>query len=148
LSRVNNRNKSVVETDFVQGTGWYIELVRTTNFPLALVLYKIAGEKVTVGTQFRLGDRVFVPPEEDELTRHVHFAHSYGDYDSVGSLLQQIDSLISRCLDLDAGHRFLLAALAKADLRSETRSNEPKNQENKIAKRTPLNHMKSVSCVS
>jgi hypothetical protein len=109
LSRINNRNKSVVETDFVQGTGWYIELVRTTNFPLALVMYKIAGEKVTVGTQFRLGDRVFVPPEEDELTRHVHFAHSYGDYDSVGSLLQQIDSLISRCLDLDAGHRFLLA---------------------------------------
>jgi hypothetical protein len=109
MSIGNHRNKSDVETDFVEGNGWYIELVRATNSCPVFILFEIKCEKVTANKSFVLQSRSLVLPEEDELIRHVRFAQKIGDYDSVQSLLQQIDSFISRCLDLDPGHRFLLA---------------------------------------
>jgi hypothetical protein len=101
-------NKPVVETDFVSGDGWYIDLGRSQDSHLCFVRYKIDGEKVSFGREFDLGDRVIVPPAEDELIRHVRFPESIGDYGSVSNLLKEIDLLLSRCLDVKALHRFLL----------------------------------------
>ena len=109
MSKGNHRNKSGVETDFVEGNGWYIELVRSTNSSPVFVLFEIKGEKATAKKSFVLQGRLLVPPEEDELSRHIRFSQKIGDYHSVQNLLQQIDSFISRCLDLNPEHRFLLA---------------------------------------
>jgi hypothetical protein len=100
--------KSVVETDFLEGDDWYIEQLRLGDH-LALVMYEINTKKVTYGTRIKVEEQVFAPLEEDELTRHVRFAQ-FCDWDvSVSILLHKIDSFLSCCLDLDAGHRFLLA---------------------------------------
>lgn len=109
MSMGNGGRKSAIETDFARGNRWSIELVRTTGSRLCFVLYETEGEKCTCGFSFGLPNESFVVPAEDELIRHVRFAHQIGDSDSVQSLLQQIDSFISRCLDLDSEYRFLLA---------------------------------------
>jgi hypothetical protein len=104
-----NTKKLVFETDFAEGDGWYIELVRSPNDGPGLVKFEIATQKSTFGKWFKLQGRVFVPPEEDELTRHVRLVQYYDPYGSVRSLLEKIDTILSRCLDIDAGRRFLLA---------------------------------------
>jgi hypothetical protein len=103
-----NNKKSVIETDFVEGDDWYIEQLRLGDH-LALVMYEINTKKATYGTRIKVEEQVFAPLEGDELTRHVRFAQFCDLYVSASILLQKIDSFLSRCLDLDAGHRFLLA---------------------------------------
>jgi hypothetical protein len=111
----NNRAKSVVETDFVSANGLYVELVRTTDSRLAFASYEDEGQKVSIDNRsYSFQKRLLVPPEEDELIRRVRFAQKIGDDASVQSLLQQIDSFISRCLDLDPGYRFLLGCFVLA----------------------------------
>jgi hypothetical protein len=55
-----------------------------------------------------------VPPDEDEITRHIRFVKlvlylGWDQYGSVGNLLRRVNALIALCLDLDDRHRFLLA---------------------------------------
>src|ERR1700722_481790 len=102
------QNKLVVESDFVKGDGWFIELVRSVKSQLCFIRYEIVGAKVTFGMEFELGDRIIVPPE-DEFIRHVRLAGHFGDCGSVGNLLSNIDSFISRCLDISPKDRFMLA---------------------------------------
>ena len=110
----NNRTKMVVETDFVRGNGLYVELVRATDSRLVFVTYEDEGQKVTIDRSYSFQKRLLVPPEEDDLIRRVRFAQKIGEDASVQSLLQQMDSLISRCLDLDPEYRFLLGCFVLA----------------------------------
>ena len=102
------RNKPVIETEFVKGDGWFIELVRTVRSRLFFILYELDGGKVTFSWEFELGDRVIVPPEEDEFTRHVRLAGQLNDCGTVSNLLNNIDLFISRCLDINARDRFMM----------------------------------------
>jgi len=111
----NNRAKAVVETDFVGGNGLYVELVRTMDSRLVFASYEDEGQKVSIDNRsYLFRKRLLVPPEEDDLIRRVRFAQKIGEDASVQSLLQQMDSLISRCLDLDPEYRFLLGCFVLA----------------------------------
>jgi hypothetical protein len=109
MSMVNDRSDLGVETDFVQNDDWCIELVRNLSYRLALLKFDIKTWNISYDTRIEVEDQVFVPLEEDELTRHVRLAYFCGDYGSVRGLFQKIDSVLSLCLDLDERHRFLLA---------------------------------------
>jgi hypothetical protein len=107
----SRRNKPVVVTDFVRGDGWFIELVRSVKSHLCFILYQSNGGKVTFSEEFELSDRVIVPPKEDELIRHVRLPRQFNECGTVGNLLKNIDSLIDRCLDIDAQDRFMMSCL-------------------------------------
>jgi hypothetical protein len=102
------RNKPVIETEFVKGDGWFIELVRSVRSGLYFILYQLDGGKVTFSWEFELGDRVIVPPEEDEFIRHVRLAGQFNECGTVSNLLNNIDLFISRCLDINARDRFMM----------------------------------------
>ena len=96
-------------TDFFAGDGFCVELARVgQNSNLGLVLYK-NGEGASYGNSVTLSDYVLVPPEEDEITRHIRFAETVGDVLEVRRLLTQVDDFLSLCLELDDRRRFLLA---------------------------------------
>ena len=96
-------------TDFFGGDGFCVELARVgQNSNLGLVLYK-NGESSYYGDSVSLPDYVLVPPEEDEITRHIRFAERLGDVLEVRRLLTQVDDFLSLCLELDDRRRFLLA---------------------------------------
>jgi hypothetical protein len=101
-------NKPVVETDFVNGGGWFIDLLRAQDSRLGFIRYQIDSQKVDLGREVELEDRVIVPPEEGELVRHVRVPECFYEYSSVAHLGRDISSLLSRCLDLNARHLFLL----------------------------------------
>jgi hypothetical protein len=108
MSIIYNPKTRLFETDFVKVDGCYLELSQSDDIP-NLVKYEIKTQEITSGRWFKLKGRQFVPPEEDELTRHVRIPKYYSKSDvSVSSLLRQIDEFLSSCLDLDARHRFLL----------------------------------------
>lgn len=103
------RGKLVIQTDFLAGEGWFVELVRAATSQLVQVRYKSDGTNFEANLHFSCGDSVLGVPDEDEITRHVRFAHSLGPYESVDNLLQEVDTFLARCLDLDQRYRFLLA---------------------------------------
>jgi hypothetical protein len=103
------QGKPVIETYFLESERWFVELVRTANSRLALLLYEGDINNFKVCQHLSYGDNWLCPPKEDEITRHVRFSHKLGTYDSMGDLLQRVDSFIGRCVDLDDRHRFLLA---------------------------------------
>jgi hypothetical protein len=43
-------NKPVIETEFVKGDGWFIELVRSVRSHLCFILYDLEGEKSILAT--------------------------------------------------------------------------------------------------
>lgn len=109
MSIIYNPKTRLFETDFVNGNGWYLELALENGIP-SLVKYEIKTQEITSRQWFKLQGRQFVPPGEDELTRHVRIPKYYTKSDvSVSSLLRLIDEYLFSCLDVDAGHRFLLA---------------------------------------
>ncbi len=102
--------KPVIETDFIAGDKWFVELVRNEKTPdLIFILFKGDVEKFDVMRYVITDKAVLFPPDDNEITRHVRFARRLGTYDSVNNLLQEVDDFLSRCLDLEERYRFLLA---------------------------------------
>jgi len=109
-TRYNNRYR-VQEADFLEGQDWCVDIVRVRKSgELAFALYQGEGKELTVSHSVVGQDRTFVPPAQDEVLQHVRFPTLY-HYRAplVNDLLQMIDSLLKRCLDLDDEYRFLLA---------------------------------------
>jgi ribosomal protein L34 len=102
--------RPVIETDFIAGKGWFVELARARDTS-QLVLVLFSGDIVAKQARPYLlyGKSVLFPPEEDETTRHVRFATGLATYESVENLLQKIDQFLACCLDLEQRYRFLLA---------------------------------------
>lgn len=73
-------------TDFLAGSGWFVELTQTATSRLALVSYRGDGTNNEARFHFICSDSVFCPPDEDEITRHVRFAHSLATCASVTSV--------------------------------------------------------------
>jgi hypothetical protein len=96
-------------SDFDQGDGYYFDLVRSAEPRVLFICYKTDTKEATFSRAVELPDRTLYPPGEDELMRHVRLSKHFGEYISVANLLQQIDALLSRCVDLDAELRFVLA---------------------------------------
>lgn len=68
--------KPVNATEFLAGSGWFVQLARTATSPLVLVLYRGNDTDNEARFHFFCGDCLFWPT--DEITRHVRFAHSPG----------------------------------------------------------------------
>jgi hypothetical protein len=99
------------ETDFVEGEDWCAELVRLhESRQLALAVYHRKEKRHTTTCRLNGTDRTFIPLVEDEVLRHVRFTTLCSTtVPSVEDLLQEIESLLDACLDLETENRFLLA---------------------------------------
>lgn len=101
--------KPVVEIDFLEGKGWFVELARTAKDSQLVLILKGDGIELQSFMHFPVGNFVACPPEENEISRHVRFTTGLWPYGSVENLLNEIESFFTRCLDLDGRDRFLLA---------------------------------------
>lgn len=108
----HNNGKPTQETDFIEGNGWCVELARAVNTQeLIFVFYKGEGEQIGLHRTLTWQGKALVPPEQDEVLQHVRFPDLLCDEVlPVNDLLQMIDSLLTRCLDLEDEYRFLLAS--------------------------------------
>jgi hypothetical protein len=103
--------KPVQETDFEEGDGWRLELVRAEDTrELIFALYQGEGTELKIARSVTWHGKPLFPLEQDEVLRHVRFPESVSDKVlPVNDLLQMIDSPLTRCLDLEDEYRFLLA---------------------------------------
>jgi len=109
IKKRNYHSKLVVETDFAQGPGCLIDLMRRSDSSPCFIVYEIDSGEVKFEDWYELPDRVLVPPAELELMRNVRLPKHFGAYKSVADLLLQIDAFFSRCVDVDPQHRFIMA---------------------------------------
>jgi len=103
------RGKRRVESDFVDGNQWLLEMMRTKHGEFTLVRYANRGNPAEYAKPFLNDTYAYFPLEEDEITRHVLFPQRVAWYRSASSLLGEVDGFLANCLDLDERHRFLLA---------------------------------------
>lgn len=99
------------ETDFTDHKDWCIEAVREPKSQeLWLAKYARADAKFTFAKTFEIDGLTFRPPAENELSRHVRLPSSYAPAaPPARTLLNELDSFLGRCLDLDERYRFLLS---------------------------------------
>lgn len=112
VSTTEISGKPVQETDFIQGNGWCVDLAWANNpRELIFVLYKGEGTQIECHKKLVWQGKMLVPPEQDQVLQHVRFPVSIrNEVVPVSDLLQMIDSLFVRCLDLEDEYRFLLAS--------------------------------------
>jgi hypothetical protein len=106
------RGKLVVETDFVElSDGRILEMMEDSHDPARSVFPVNDKEGNTIFvTEYEIANCVYVPfSRQQGFMKHVRLATGYKPYESVSSLLRQIDSIFSQCVDLDENHRFLLS---------------------------------------
>jgi len=69
------------------------------------------GKKARYAHEFAYKSHLLVPVRRDgKIIRHVRLPRGIKPYGSAESLLEQIDSVLSRCLDLEKRYRLLLAS--------------------------------------
>jgi hypothetical protein len=107
-----NYEKPFQETDFVEENGECAELVQCSRTgKLGFLMYKGEKTKVEVAKAVSFQGKSLIPPKENEILRHVRFPSSICEQLlPVHELLQMIESLLERCLDLEEEYRFLLAS--------------------------------------
>lgn len=103
-------SSTVVETDFTElDDGSLVEIIEDPENPSRTLLAIYKDGHVCLTHRFQHGNRVLVPiPRDRHVVRHVRLPRGVKAYESVPSLLRQTDSILSRCLDIDRGHRLLL----------------------------------------
>ncbi len=83
--------------------------MRLPDGKFAFLKFIVEGYKFEYTPYVLTEKHAYFPLEEDETTRHVHFAQNAYHYASVSALLQEVNAFLAKCLDLDERHRFLLA---------------------------------------
>jgi hypothetical protein len=104
--------KPVHVTDFVEGKDWCVDLGRVPETrELLFLVYQGEGTQIECRRTVPWQGKELIPPEQDQVLEHVRFPFSYSMHVApVSDLLQRIDSLFMRCLDLEDEYRFLLAS--------------------------------------
>jgi hypothetical protein len=104
-------SSAVVETDFAElDDGSLVEIIEDPENSSRTVLAIYKDGQVRFTHRFQHGNRTLVPiPRDRHVIRHVRLPRGVKAYESVRSLLLQTESILSRCLDIDEGDRFLLA---------------------------------------
>jgi hypothetical protein len=106
------RGKPVVETDFVElSDGRVLEMIEDPRDSSRAVFPARDKEGNTIFvSEYESDGRVYVPLSRQQgFMKHVRLAAGVKSYESVSELLRQIDSVFSRCVDLEENHRFLLS---------------------------------------
>jgi hypothetical protein len=104
-------SSTIVETDFAElADGSLVEIIEDPENSSRTLLAAYKDGEVRFTHRFLHGNRTLVPiPRDRHVVRHVRLPRGVKPYESVRSLLRQIDSILSRCLDIEEGDRFLLA---------------------------------------
>ncbi len=104
-------SSTIVETDFAElADGSLVEIIEDPEDSSRTLLAVYKDRDVRFTRRFQHGNRTLVPiPRDRHVVRHVRLPRGVKPYESVRSLLRQIDSILSRCLDIEEGDRFLLA---------------------------------------
>jgi len=100
-----------VETDFAElDDGSLVEMIEDPDNSSRTLLAVYKDGEVRFTDQLQYGGRVLVPiPREKEILRHVRLPRGVQACESAFSLVQQIRSIFTQCLDLDEVRSFLLS---------------------------------------
>ena len=101
----------VVETDFAElADGSLVELVKNPENPSETALAIYRNGEVRYSSRVQSGNRILVPiPRDRHIVRHVRLPRGTAPYKSPRAILDQIVSLLKRCLDLTNRDHGLLA---------------------------------------
>lgn len=106
------RGKPVVETASVElPDGTMLEMMEDpADSSQGAFPTKGHDGKVAFRREYEIVDRIYVPyPRQQGFLKHVRLARGIEFYQSLNDLLQQIDSVLNRTVDLDEKYRFLLS---------------------------------------
>jgi hypothetical protein len=107
--------RPVTETDFFEEDGVFFELAQTFDNELCLIKCRAFYPKdFEIGPHFPWEDNELFPPEEDEINRHMRLPKYPVGFGSVDKLLQEVETFLAKCLDLNERDRFLLACFVLA----------------------------------
>jgi hypothetical protein len=106
-------SSSVIETDFAElEDGSLVELIEDPENSSNTLFVIFDGKDARYAHEFEYKGQLLVPiPRDGKIIRHVRLARGIKPYGSADSLLEQLDSIFSRCLDLERKYRFLLASV-------------------------------------
>jgi hypothetical protein len=104
-------SSTIVETDFAElADGSLVEIIEDPENSSRTLLAVYKDGEISFTHRFQHGNRTLVPiPRDRHVMRHVRLPRGVKSYESVYSLLQQTGSILSQCLDIDEGDKFLLA---------------------------------------
>jgi hypothetical protein len=102
----------IIETDFAElEDGSLVEMIEDPEKSSRTLLAIFKAGEVRYAQRHKSAGQVLVPiPREREIVRHVRLPRGARPYESVASLLREIDAIFSCCLDLEEKYRFLLAS--------------------------------------
>jgi hypothetical protein len=103
---------SIIETDFAElEDGSLLDLIEDPEDSSSALFVFFDGKKARYGHEVEYKSHLLVPVLRDgKIIRHVRLPRGIKPYGSAESLLEQIDSVLSRCLDLAKRYRLLLAS--------------------------------------
>jgi hypothetical protein len=105
-------NKHVVEVNSLGVDDPLYEIARHKNGFLYLYHYRGSFSRSSMSKSFDYGEKVILPPEENEFTTNTRFASKLEEYESVAGLLRSLEDFVSQCIDVSESDRFLLACFA------------------------------------
>ena len=102
----------IVEKDFVElEDGALVEMIEDPDNSSRTLWAVFRNGKVRLVDQIKLGERILKPfPRDSQFLNHVCLPRGVQSYKSAASILLRMnEEVLSRCLDLDDDHLFLLA---------------------------------------
>jgi hypothetical protein len=105
-------DKQVVEVNSLGVDDPLYEIARHKNGVLYLYHYRGSFSRTSMNLFFDYGEKVILPPEENEFTTNTRFASKLEEYESVAGLLRGLEDFVSLCIDVSESDRFLLACFA------------------------------------
>jgi hypothetical protein len=104
-------SSSVIETDFAElEDGSLVDLIEDAENSSSTLFVIYDGKDTRYARECEYKSHLLVPILRDgKINRHVRLPRGIKPYGSANSLMEQIDSIFTRCLDLEKKYRLLLA---------------------------------------
>ena len=105
-------SKSVIQTDFAElEDGSLVELIEDPDDSSNTALAVFNGKEVRYARECESNGRLLVPvPRDTNVIRHVRLPQGCKPFRSAEIIREQMDTIFSRCLDLEEKYRFLLTS--------------------------------------
>ncbi len=111
----SGRNTKTEEIDFAElRDGSLVEVIQSPESPSETCFAVWNGEKVVFKKEVNSAGTLLRPIPRSGYLCHIRLANGAQPYDSVRALLIEINSFLSKCLDVCDHERFLLAAFVVA----------------------------------
>jgi hypothetical protein len=111
-SKTRSTSLSVLEADFAElEDGSRIELIEDPEDSSRTAFAVFNGKETRYTRECECKGHLLVPvPRDGNIVRHVRFPRGAKPFESVESILGQLDSIFSQCIDLRENYRSLLTA--------------------------------------